>query len=195
MVALTGVAETRPTRRGWTVVLTTLGATVAGVLLTVHTLNPAAVQRPSSFHISDDVPTSFGIVAVEFVRSVDGISHRALPAGAHGVSDPATSSSQHIQVAVAITNQTHQPLKYTVHQFELQVTTAGKTSVLAATAADLPDGRILPAAGIEGHLDFTLPSAKSALSLHFRDPGRTAPIVIDLGEAAATASPVRVSAP
>ena len=158
-------------------------------------LTLAPIHRPSDFRISDfrisdDVPTSFGIVAVEFVRGVDGTSHRALPRLTHGVTGLVGSGRQQIQVAVALTNQTREPLKCTVRQFELHVTTSGKTSVLAATSGDLPDGRILPDAGIEGHLDFTLPAAESAISLHFRDPGNSAPVVIDLGAVAAKEAPV-----
>lgn len=199
MVAVQGLTVTRPFRWARPVVAIGIVATVVGLLLSLWTmttaLSLAPVHGPSSFRvsdfrISDDVPTSFGIVAVEFVRSVDQTSHRALPRVTHGVSDLVGSSRQQIQVAVALTNQKRQPLKYTVRQFELHVTTAGKTSVLAATSGDLPDGRILPDAGIEGHLDFTLPAAKSAISLHFRDPGTSAPIVIDLGAVAEKAAPV-----
>jgi hypothetical protein len=60
-------------------------------------------------------------------------------------------------------------------------TIAGKTTVLSATAGDLPDGRILPDAGIEGHLDFTVPATKAAIVLQFDDPGASTPVVIDLG--------------
>jgi hypothetical protein len=80
-------------------------------------------------------------------------------------------------------------LTYSVRQFELHVRAAAKTTVLMATAGDLPDGRILPNAGIEGHLDFTLPADAASLSLHFRDPASSVPVVIDLGTTAASSAP------
>jgi hypothetical protein len=163
-----------------------LAVTIAGVLMSYRTLHPAPAPTRTSFAIGDDVKTSFGIVAVEFIRNVDGVSHRALSGATHGVSGLVEQGHQQIQVAVALTNRTEAPLSYSVRQFQLFVTTAGKASVLSATAGDLPDGRILPDAGIEGHLDFTIPDTNSALSLHFRDPGRADPVVIDLGGVAAS---------
>jgi hypothetical protein len=93
---------------------------------------------------------------------------------------------QQIQVAVALTNRGKQPMTYSVRQFQLRATVKGKTSLLPATAGDLPDGRILPDAGIEGHLDFTLPAADATMSLVFHDAGRSAPVVIGLGRITAT---------
>ena len=181
MVAIQARSAGGSIRLGWTVLAVALIAAVAGVLISVRLLNPAAPAPPSSFGIGDDVHTSFGIVAVEFVRSVDGVTHRALAGANHGVSGYVDEGQQQIQVAVALTNRGRQPLAYTVRQFQLLATASGKTTVLQATAGDLPDGRILPDAGIEGHLDFTLPAVKAAISLHFKDPGASAPVVIDLG--------------
>jgi hypothetical protein len=187
MVAVQGLVAPRPIRWGWPVVATALVAIAFGVLLSVRALTPATVDRHHSFGIGDDVPTSFGIVAVEFIRSVDGVSHRALSGATHGVSGYVEAGQQQIQVAVALTNRGHQPLSYQVRQFQLRATVAGKTTILSATAGDLPDGRILPDAGIEGHLDFTLPAASAALTLLFRDPGASSPVVIELGTIAPSA--------
>jgi hypothetical protein len=184
MAAVQSLADSRSIRLGWTVVGAALIAIVVGVMLSVRTLTPATVQRPASFAIGDDVPTSFGIVAVEFIRTVDGVSHRALSGSTHGVSGYVEAGKQ---VAVALTNRGSQPLSYQVRQFELRATVAGKATIVPATAGDLPDGRILPDAGIEGHLDFTLPAAKAGLVLIFHDFGAAAPILIDLGTIGAPA--------
>ena len=187
MVAVQVRTNVRPLRLGWVVVATAIAATVLGVLLSVRALMPASDYQHKSFSIGDDVPTSFGVVAVEFVRSVDGVTHRAVAGATHGVSGFVGEGQQQIQVAVALTNRGRQPLAYTVRQFQVRATIKGKTTVLTATAGDLPDGRILPDAGIEGHLDFTLPSADATMSLIFHDTGSTSPVLIDLGTIAATA--------
>ncbi len=174
--------EHKPTRWGWLIVATAAAVAVLGLLLDLRAVAPASHHSSSKvFRVGDDVPTSFGIVAVEFVRSVDGVSHRALAGASHGVSGYVGHGKQQIQVAVALTNQTKKSLTYQVRQFRLSVTVAKKTTVLPATSGDLPDARILPDAGIEGHLDFTVPAVSAAISLEFIDPGRTAPVVIDLG--------------
>lgn len=187
MSAARGNAELQTAGRGWLVIATAVAATLLGVLLSVRVLMPATDHSAKAFTIGDDVPTSFGVVAVEFVRSVDGVSHRALAGANHGVSGYVEAGEQQIQVAVAITNRGSEPMNYTVRDFKLRATIKGKTTVLSATAGDLPDGRILPDAGIEGHLDFTLPAADAKASLVFHDGGAKAPVVIDLGTIAATA--------
>lgn len=187
--AMTGAqarTEPRPVRLGWLVVAMASAAAVLGVLLSARAFMPAqSHQRAAGFGIGDDVPTSFGIVAVEFVRTVDGVTHRALAGATHGVPGLVGNGKQQIQVAVALTNRGKQPLAYSVRQFQLRATVKGKTTTLQATAGDLPDGRILPDAGIEGHLDFTLPAADATMSLAFHDAGRSAPVVIKLGKIAA----------
>lgn len=174
--------ENRATRWGWLVVATVATLAVLGLLLDLRAVAPtSAHQQSRSYRIGDDVPTSFGIVAVEFVRGVDGVSHRALAGASHGVSGYVHAGQQQIQVAVALTNTGKVPLSYTVRQFRLRITARKKTTVLHATSGDLPDGRVLPAAGIEGHLDFTVPAVTAAMSLTFDDPGRATPITINLG--------------
>ncbi|MDQ1619455.1 MAG: hypothetical protein QOE19_2024 [Actinomycetota bacterium] len=133
-------------------------------------------------HIGDDVSSSFGVVAVEFVRSVDGVTSRALAGASHGVSGLVDASHQQIQVAVAVTNRSERPLQHSAQQFTLLVTQGGTTRALKPAAGDLPDMRIQPHAGVEGHLDFTLPRQRVHLALQYRDPGRDQPIVIDLGD-------------
>lgn len=143
----------------------------------------AVPSPPSSYGISDDVPTSFGIVAVEYVRSVDGVTHRALNGASHGVSGLVDGDHAQIQTAVALTNRTGAPIAYSSKQFRLVVTTAGGSTYQDPGGGDLPDMRILPRAGVEGHLSFVVPRKGARLSLQFTDPGRPVPIVIDLGEA------------
>jgi hypothetical protein len=187
MVSARAIEQAKPIRWGWAVAAMATAVTVLGVMLSIRTLIPtSSADRPRSFGIGDDVPTSFGIVAVEFVRTVDGVTHRALAGATHGVSGLVGDGKQQIQVAVALTNRGSKPLSYSVRQFRLKATVKGRTSVLQATAGDLPDGRILPDAGIEGHLDFTLPAADAAMSLLFQDAGRSAPVTIDLGNITAT---------
>jgi len=138
-------------------------------------------QGPRPNRIGDDVSSSFGVVAVEFVRSVGGVTNRALAGTSHGVSGLVDAKHQRIQVAVAITNRSQRPIQHTSKQFTLLVTQGGRTTALKPEAGDLPDMRILPHAGIEGHLGFDVPQKGVALVLQYRDPGRTEPIFIDLG--------------
>lgn len=151
----------------------------------LHDLGLLDRGAPPANQIGDDVSSSFGVVAVEFVRSVDGVSSRALAGASHGVSGLVDSSHRQIQVAVAVTNRSEHPINQKAKQFTLLVRQGGKTQALKPAAGDLPDMRIQPHAGIEGHLDFTLPRKTAQLTLLYRDPGRHQPIVIDLGSSSA----------
>jgi hypothetical protein len=183
----------RRLRWGWLIVAMATATTVLGITLSIRPYLQLSSDRPANsspvkYVPGDDVPTSFGIVAVEFVRNVDGVTHRALAGATHGVSGLVGEGQQQIQVAVALTNRGSRPVSYSVRQFELRATVQGKTTVLRPTAGDLPDGRILPDAGIEGHLDFSVPAATATASLAFADPGSRAPVVIDLGVIATPSS-------
>jgi len=185
------VGGTNSGSRALAIVVVTSVLLAAVVSVATFFVRPEALGgRPNGIathRISDDVKTSFGIVAVEFVRQVDGVTHRSLAGASHGVSGLVNAGHAQIQVAVAITNRTEVPIHYTSDQFRLRTTQKGKTSVQDIRGGDLPDARVLPHAGIEGHLNFTVPRRNARLELLFNDPGRPEPIVIDLGPADFTA--------
>ncbi|MDQ1626338.1 MAG: hypothetical protein QOI54_82 [Actinomycetota bacterium] len=164
-----------------------LSVVLGGLAVGLHDLGMLGGSRDGAHQIGENVHASFGVVAVEFVRSVDGVTNRALAGASHGVSGLVDSSHSQIQVAVAVTNRSAHPIQQSANRFTLLVTRAGKTTAQKPQAGDLPDMRILPNAGIEGHLDFTIPRQKVHLTLLFKDPGRRDPIVIDLGTRQATA--------
>lgn len=142
-----------------------------------------AVREARGHQLNDDVPTSFGIVAAEFVRQLNGLTSRSMSGASHGISGLVSSENAAIQVSVAITNRTDSPINYASDQFELRVTRDGVSSEQGVQGGDLPDTRVFPHAGIEGHLTFTVPLRDADLELLFHDPGRVEPIVIDLGPA------------
>jgi len=162
--------------------MTLLAVSLAAFGVGLNDLGLLQRDGPHVNTIGDDVSSSFGVVAVAYVRSVGGVTNRALAGSSHGVSGLVTSKQQRIQVAVSITNRSNLPINHKSSQFTLLVTQGGKTRSLKPAAGNLPDMRVLPHAGIEGHLGFTLPLKPVTLTLQYRDPGRAQPIVIDLGD-------------
>lgn len=163
-----------------------LVATVIGAVMTfVGTPTPAgaAVREAAGNQIGDDVATSFGLVAVEFVRQVDGVTSRALNGSTHGVNGLVDANHAKIQAAVAITNRSERPITYASDQFRLKVTRKGEVSYRQVSGGDLPDTRVLPNAGITGHLDFVVPRTNADLAIEYDDPARDGPILIELGKA------------
>jgi hypothetical protein len=169
-------------------VLATLGvvlvglAMAAGLVGTGGLAGPGPLARgPEQHRIGDDVETSFGIVAVEFVRSVDGLSSRSLAGATHGVPGLIDTGHTRIQAALSVTNRRPEPLQFSVDQVRLRVTLDDRTTVQGPVGGDLPDARVLANAGIEGHLDFVVPRDGARLALLFRDPASSTPVVINLG--------------
>lgn len=177
----------RPAAAAFAVVATILALSMAGGALALQrsglVATRAAGSASSTHVVGDDVKTSFGIVAVEYVRTVEGVSSRALAGASHGVSGLVDDDHVRIQTAVAITNRIQRPISYKIGQFRLLVTRHGKTTIQAPSGGDLPNMRVLPHAGIEGHLDFTVPRSGAALAMEFLDRGSDEPIIINLGQA------------
>jgi hypothetical protein len=168
-------------------VVAALGVVLVGLAMAAGLVGAGVAGRgllnrdPALHQIGDDVPTSFGIVAVEFVRSVDGLSSRSLAGATHGVPGLIDTGHTRIQAALAVTNREPQPLQFSVDQVRLRVTIGDRTTVQRPVGGDLPDTRVLTDAGIEGHLDFVVPRQGARLALLFRDPASSSPVVINLG--------------
>jgi hypothetical protein len=196
MAAVTAAPRLRgfnPNLRILLVTVIAMAVAVVGVAygsaLALTILGPGEGAAAGVHHINDPVPTSFGTVGVEFVRSVDGLTHRALSGATHGVSGLVDEDHAQIQTAVSLTNDLNKPIDFTTKQFRLLVTANGKTTAQASSSGDLPNTRVLPHAGIQGHLSFVVPRSGARLQLEFTDPGSAKPIVIELGNAAFGAEP------
>lgn len=173
-------------------VLAAAAIMVAGIAMAAGLLSTDGLTRPgplgqsettSSTHkIGDDVETSFGIVAVEYVRSLEGVSSRALAGASHGVAGLVDNQHAQIQAALAVTNRISKPLSFTVDQVHLRVQQRGRTTVLEPVTGDIPNTRVLSNAGIEGHLDFVVPKKGARFTLEFDDPARSEPVLINLGK-------------
>lgn len=168
---------------------------VYGLALAMGLLNtdPLAIPAGQGGQLTDtaatdqigvDVKSSFGVVAVEYVKALEGLSSRSLAGATHGV--PGLIDTKHVQVqtALSVTNRSDAPLNFSVGQVTLRVTRGGETTTVDPVTADIPDTRVLPDAAIEGHVDFVIPRQPARLTLVFKDPGRTVPILIDLGRPA-----------
>ena len=163
-----------------------LVATVLGAAMTfdgTQTPAGAAVRGPTANQIDDDVATSFGVVAVENVRQVNGVTSRALNGSTHGVSGLVDANHAKIQASVAITNQSGEAINSASDQFRLKVTRKGKVTYQDVSGGDMPDTRVSPQAGITGHLDFVVPRKSAELAIEYDDPAGDKAIVIQLGDA------------
>ena len=137
------------------------------------------------FGVSQDIPTSFGAVAIDNVEKVNGLTAKALSGVTHGISNYVPPNKTQVQASVTLTNllrDRSQP--YTPMQFRLLV--GKKRKPVKEVRASFRPGRLQPGASISGQLKFVAPRNGSKLWVEFTDPKRAKPMLIDLGKTGRT---------
>lgn len=127
----------------------------------------------SAFHLTQDVATSFGVVAAESMNTHTG------PDNVSQVGKVSVSPTQvQVRVVVAITNEQSSPITYSPDQFTLLSDKSATPIKVSATS--LKNASLLSRASIEGSLLFVAPAGAKSFTLRFADPGRSQPILIEL---------------
>jgi hypothetical protein len=140
---------------------------------------PAHTAGP--FKIGDDVPTSFGFVAVEHAETHVGLSARQLGGATHGIGSFVGRDRALVQASVTLTNSRLSTLRYSPSQFRLVARRKGVTRRFPVRHASVRPGVLQPDAAIDARLSFVAPRDGSSFSLEFADPEHPAPMTIDLG--------------
>ena len=157
---------TRVSRRTAAVIIgmvCVVGVALAAFMLVGNDpVKPAGTQR---FAIGDDVPTSFGVVAVEHAVALSGLTDRDIPA-AHGVPGIVNAGTLDIQVSAVISNQTNGVLKYHPEQFHL-LDAKGREVVL--TRAPVLPNELQPHAAVDILLDFATTAPARPFTVRFDD--------------------------
>jgi hypothetical protein len=131
--------------------------------------------------IGRSIPTSFGVIAVESVKKLKGLTPKQLAGMTHFPSY-VTPDRMQVQAFLEITNMQNHTINYSARQFRL-VGPAGNRIPISGTS--FPGGILQPSASIDGQVTFIAPRTRagSHLWLEFLEPGRTAPVRFDLGSA------------
>jgi Domain of unknown function (DUF4352) len=148
---------------------------LAGGVLAIGDLvgSRGGASGSSAFHLTQDVATSFGVVAAESMETHTG------PDNVSRVGKVTVAPTQiQVRVVVAITNEQSSPITYSPDQFTL-LTDKGATP-LKLSATSLTSASLQPRASIEGRLLFVAPPGARNFTLRFADPGRSQPILIEL---------------
>jgi hypothetical protein len=141
---------------------------------------------PGPFGTAQDIPASFGVVAVEHVEKINGLGAKALAGATHGISGYVAPDKVQVQASVTLTNLLDHPVAYDPRQFRLLVGT--KRTPIDEVRSNLRPGTLQPDASIDAQLQFVAPRNGSKLWIQFSDPGRSKPILIDLGRTGTTPS-------
>ena len=137
-----------------------IGLAIAVVAGSAPSAEDRALKGP--YGVQQDVPTSFGAIAV------DGLAHIA----------PTSHVGRKMKAFVTLTNLLDRPVRYAPSQFRL----VGREdeSPVARVKTTLHAGTILPDASVSGQLTFAAPAKGAKLWLRYADPNRDEPILIDL---------------
>jgi hypothetical protein len=171
-------------------VLSVVALAAGGIKIAVGLVERGAPQPQvptlkGPFGTSQDIPTSFGAVAIDNVEKVNGLTAKALSGVTHGISNYVPPNKVQVQASVTLTNLLNdrsQP--YTPTQFRLLVGKDRKP--VGEVRASFRPGRLQPGASITGQLKFVAPRNGSNLWIEFTDPKRSEPMLIDLGRTGVT---------
>jgi hypothetical protein len=188
-----GTALGRPAlKRGPLValVLSIVALSVGGIAISVGliekgTPQPTVPTLKGPFGTSQDIPTSFGAVAIDNVEKVNGVTAKDLSGVTHGIANYVPPNKVQVQASVTLTNLLNeQPVAYSPTQFRLLV---GKNrKPVKDVRASFRPGTLQPNASIAGQVKFIAPRTGSQLWIEFTDPKRAKPLLIDLGRTGTT---------
>ena len=146
---------------------------------------PVVPQLKGPFGVSQDIPTSFGAVAIDNVEKVNGLTAKALSGVTHGISNYVPPNKTQVQASVTLTNLLDDRSQaYSPTQFRLLVGKDRKP--VKEVRASFRPGTLQPNASISGQLKFIAPRTGSQLWIEFTDPKRSEPVLIDLGRTGRT---------
>jgi len=170
-----------------------LGVCGAGAIFAIGILSgagasPAAAAEPlpkGPFGLAQDIPVSFGALAVENVDRIKAVTAKDLAGSTHGIQGLVSPENVQIEANTTLTNLLGEPIAYAPAQFRLVATTGGRPGPadrrLTAVGATLPPGTLQPDASVSATLTFVAPRNRRHQWIEFRDPGQRAPVLVDLG--------------
>jgi hypothetical protein len=170
-------------------VLSVVALAVGGIVVSIALIEdgapePSVPVLKGPFGVSQDIPTSFGAVAIDNVEKVNGLTAKALSGVTHGISNYVPPNKTQVQASVTLTNLLGRTVDYTPTQFRLLV--GEKRAPVREVRASFRPGTLQPDASISGQLKFVAPRDGSKLWIEFDDPKRDRPILIDLGKTGTT---------
>lgn len=140
---------------------------------------PTAVHSDPSdgFSVGEEVPTSFGFVAVEYARAISGPTMDQI-AGGHNAAGLVSEGAIEVQVGATMTNFTKGALVYSPDQFELL---DGKGNTIPLSEVPEVPGQLQPSAAIDMTLKFVTTTDARPFSVRFIDSTTSEVRTIPLG--------------
>ena len=160
-----------------------LAALAGGIIATGAFTSAAgngAAGKSHLYSINQNVPISFGSVAVESAERSQGLTAEQLSGVTHGIQNNIGPDQVQVQVVAALSNTTDAVITYGPDQFEL-VTDTDKQPVLV-NSSSFTSTVLAPHSRVEGTLTFVTSIEAKKLLLRYTDLVNGQPVVIDLGK-------------
>jgi hypothetical protein len=145
---------------------------------------PKVPDLKGPFGVEQRIPTSFGAVAIDDVRKINGLTAKDLAGVTHGISNYVPTNKVQVQATVTLTNLVGRTVDYSPTQFRLLI--GKKRKPVDDVHASFLPGTLQPTASISGQLKFIAPRTGSKLWIQYTDPKLGKPILVDLGETGRT---------
>jgi len=151
-----------------TVALLAVFGAALGVNVITTPDDPA--HQPPAWTVGDEVPTSFGAVAITDVSQLAGLSADDLAGVTHGVGDLVPPDKEQVELSVVVSNTSNRAVSYSFQdEFKMVTSTGGDVSQLPGASS--PTGKISGNSSLTTQLRFMAPRDGGALILEFREPG------------------------
>jgi hypothetical protein len=151
-----------------TVALLAVFGAALGVNVITTPDDPA--HQPPAWTVGDEVPTSFGAVAITDVSQLAGLSADDLAGVTHGVGDLVPPDKEQVELSVVVSNTSNRAVSYSFQdEFKMVTSTGGDASQLPGASS--PTGKISGNSSLTTQLRFMAPRDGGALILEFREPG------------------------
>ena len=150
------------------VALLAIAGAVVGVNVITTPDDPA--HQPPAWTVGDEVPTSFGTVAIRNVSQLAGLSADDLAGVTHGVGDLVPPDKEQVELSMIMTNTSNRAVNYSF-QDEFKMVTSTGADVSQLPGASAPTGKLSGSSSITTQLRFMAPRDGGALILEFREPG------------------------
>jgi hypothetical protein len=130
---------------------------------------------------SQRIPTSFGVMTVENITQVKGMTSEELGGMTHNIQGFVSAKQFQLRALVTLTNLQGHAVTYSPTMFTVRAGTGA--APIAAVASSATSGLLAPGASETENLNFIVPQDGAELWLEFRDPGLDQPIQVYLGKA------------
>ena len=151
-----------------TVALLAVFGAALGVNVITTPDDPA--HQPPAWTVGDEVPTSFGAVAITDVSQLAGLKAEDLGGVTHGVGDLVPPDKEQVELSVVVSNTSSRAVSYSFQdEFKMVTSTGGDVSQLPGASS--PTGKISGNSSLTTQLRFMAPRDGGALILEFREPG------------------------